>query len=270
MIELTWMSVSAPATSRGADRAGAPKGALIQFTKEKMRNRKLTAIMLSTAALLAIAVVATSSGPVIGGQTKSGKADKDAAVDPNTLKTKYPIKHLVVIFNENVSFDHYFGTYPNALNPEGEPAFEPAKNTQRDVNNLLTNPGLLDSNPNLNSANGTAAANPFRLDRTQANTSDQNHGYTPEQAAYDGGKNDLFPLDTGKGSTGGAGAFGTNAQVMGYYDGNTVTALWNYAQNYAMSDNAWDDHFGPSKPGAMNLFEVQTTDCTPPVGVPPC
>jgi phospholipase C len=28
-----------------------------------------------------------------------------------------PIKHLVVIFPENISFDHYFGTYPHAENP---------------------------------------------------------------------------------------------------------------------------------------------------------
>ena len=41
-----------------------------------------------------------------------------------------PIKHLVVIFDENISFDHYFATYPNALNPEGEPAFTPAANTR--------------------------------------------------------------------------------------------------------------------------------------------
>ena len=27
-------------------------------------------------------------------------------------KTATPIKHVVVIFDENVSFDHYFGTYP--------------------------------------------------------------------------------------------------------------------------------------------------------------
>src|ERR1700754_238567 len=265
MIELTWMSVSAPATSRGADRAGAPKGALIQFTKEKMRNRKLTAIMLSTAALLAIAVVATSSGPVIGGQTKSGKADKNAGVDPNTLKTKYPIKHLVVIFNENISFDHYFGTYPNALNPEGEPVFEPTKNTQRDVNNLLSSPALLENNPNLNPANGTGAANPFRLDRTQANTADQGHSYTPEQKAYDGGKNDLFPINTG-GTNGGAGTFGTKGQVMGYFDGNTVTAMWNYAQNYAMSDNSWGDTYGPSTPGALNMFAGQTNGGVQTIG----
>jgi phospholipase C len=235
-----------------------------------MRNRKLKTTLLSTVALLAVAVAAISIGPVIAGQNDQNnneKADKDAAVNPNTLKTKYPIKHLVVIFNENRSFDHYFGTYPNAMNPEGEPVFEPAKNTQRDINNLLANPALLDNNPNLNSLNGTAASNPFRLDRTQANTADQNHAYTSEQQAYDGGKNDLFPLDTGKGTSGGAGAFGTKAQVMGYFDGNTVTALWNYAQNYAMSDNAWSDDYGPSTPGALNMFAGQTNGAVVPPGL---
>src|SRR6266704_1785288 len=33
--------------------------------------------------------------------------------------TTTPIKHLVVIFQENVSFDHYFGTYPKAANTDG-------------------------------------------------------------------------------------------------------------------------------------------------------
>ena len=37
--------------------------------------------------------------------------------------------------------------------------------------------------------------------------------------------------------------------VMGYFDGNTVTALWNYAQQYAMSDNSYGTTFGPSTPG---------------------
>src|ERR1700756_5689267 len=147
-----------------------------------MRNRKLKTTLLSTVALLAVAVAAASISPVIADQNNNGqnnneKADKDAAVDPNKLKTKYPIKHLVVIFNENVSFDHYFGTYPNALNPEGEPLFEPNKNTQRDINNLLSSPTLLTNNPNLNAANLTGASNPFRLDRTQANTQSQGHGY---------------------------------------------------------------------------------------------
>ena len=171
-------------------------------------------------------------------------------------RTATPIKHLVVIFDENVSFDHYFATYPMASNPPGEPRFVAVPGTPR-VNNLLT-AHLLTHNPNLNPRNGAGAANPFRLDRTQANTADQNHGYTAEQGAYDGGRADLFPLYTGKGTRGGIGAFGTKGQVMGYFDGNTVTALWNYAQHFAMSDNAYTDTYGPSTPGALEVVSGQT------------
>jgi len=46
--------------------------------------------------------------------------------------------------------------------------------------------------------------------------------------------------------------------VMGYYDGNTVTALWNYAQHFALNDNSWTTTFGPSTPGALNLIAGQT------------
>ncbi len=183
-----------------------------------------------------------------------------------TADTASPIKHLVVIFQENVSFDHYFATYPNATNPAGEPAFTAAANTPADID-TLANAGLLENNPNkTNTDNGDAAAAPFRLDRTQAGTADQNHGYTAEQAAYNGFKMDLFPKFTGKGTKGGAGAFGTNGLVMGYYDGNTLTALWNYAQHFAMSDNSYSTTFGPSTPGAINLISGQTNGLILPDG----
>ncbi|MHB9018833.1 MAG: phospholipase C, partial [Burkholderiales bacterium] len=71
--------------------------------------------------------------------------------------------------------------------------------------------------------------------------------------AYNTGLLDLFPKYTGAATTGGVGAFGTTGQVMGYYDGNTVTALWNYAQHFAMSDNAFTDDYGPSTPGALEV-----------------
>jgi phospholipase C len=171
-------------------------------------------------------------------------------------RTATPIKHLVVIFDENVSFDHYFATYPVARNPPGEPPFAAVAATPQ-VNNLAT-AHLLTNNPNLNPKNGAGATNPFRLDRSQANTADQDHGYTAEQEAYDGGAADLFPLHTGRGSAGGVGAFGTNGQVMGYFDGNTVTAIWNYAQHFAMSDNAYTDTYGPSTPGALEVISGQT------------
>jgi phospholipase C len=257
-----------------------------------MKNPKLKSVLLSTAALITVAATFTSTGSVAGNSLLTelapvisliddvaSNSKKATTVTADTLKTKTPIKHLVVVFNENRSFDHYFGTYPNALNPEGEPLFEPAKNTQRDINNLLSSPTLLDNNPNANPnvvpsngatvtqpSNGLNAANPFRIDRTQADTAGQNHAYTPEQLAYDNGKNDLFPLDTGSGTAGGAGAFGTKGQVMGYFDGNTVTAYWNYAQNYAMSDNAFTDQFGPSTPGAINMFAGSTNGMVPGVG----
>ncbi|MDG0065183.1 alkaline phosphatase family protein [Burkholderia sp. IO2] len=179
-----------------------------------------------------------------------------AVSSQDALQTATPIKHVVVIYGENISFDHYFGTYPNATNPSGEPAFTAKSGTP--TPNGLTGT-LLTANPNFtNTANGTDAANPFRLDRTQAATADQNHAYTAEEQAEDNGLADLFPKYTGKGSSGGAGAFGTKGQVMGYFDGNTVTALWNYAQRFAMSDNTFTTSYGPSTPGALNVVSGQT------------
>jgi len=129
--------------------------------------------------------------------------------------TATPIKHLVVIFQENVSFDHYFGTYPVAKNPPGEPKFTPALGTPS-VNGLAG--GLLTANPN--------GFNPFRLDHTQAATCDQNHDYTPEQQAFDSGLMDKFPKFTGVGGPG-CPDYGKGPNlVMGYFDGNTVTAMW--------------------------------------------
>jgi phospholipase C len=216
-------------------------------------------ILLSAAAMSVIAAVAICGGSVL--------ADQDHDHDHNFDRdTATPIKHLVIIFNENRSFDHYFATYPNATNPPGETPFRASKQTPR-VNNLA-NANLLVNNPNLNPANGAGATNPLRLDRTQANTESQNHNYTPEQEAYDNGKADLFPEFTGRGTPGGAGAFGTSGQVMGYFDGNTVTAIWNYAQHFAMDDNAYTDTYGPSTPGALEVVAAQTDGADAIVGAP--
>jgi len=168
---------------------------------------------------------------------------------PSTPGPSTPIKHLVVIFQENISFDHYFGTYPNALNPQGEPSFNAVPNTPS-VNGLTA--ALLNNNPNL--------ANPKRLDRTLSDlvTCDQNHSYTAEQQAFDQGKMNLFVQTTaGSGCT-------DKTIVMDYYDGNTVTAMWNYAQHFAMSDNSFGSTFGPSTPGALNLISGQTHGATTP------
>jgi phospholipase C len=178
-----------------------------------------------------------------------------------------PITHLVVIFQENISFDHYFGTYPNATNPSGESQFT-AKPGTPSVNGLTG--GLLTNNPNLsegnnNSQTNSIASNPFRLDPSQAATADQDHDYGPEQMAFDHGLMDLFPLSVGTAGpppTAPPSQVTTTALTMGYYDGNTVTAMWNYAQNFAMSDNSFGTTFGPSTVGAINLVSGQTNGVT--------
>ena len=179
--------------------------------------------------------------------TCAGAGTANAAPGPDTAT---PIKHLVVIYQENVSFDHYFGTYPKAANTSGQP-FSAKPGTPQ--TNGLTG-ALLTANPN--------GANPRRYDPTTANdvlTCDQDHDYADEQVAFDGGEMDRFPQSVGNGGgTGPAGAPCSANDVMNYYDGNTVTALWNYAQRFAMSDNSYGTTFGPSSPGAINLVSGNT------------
>jgi phospholipase C len=198
--------------------------------------------------------VAAVAAAVIGVLGPAGTvpvyADNGQSLDDGSRAgtTTTPIQHLVVVFDENVSFDHYFATYPNAANPAGQPRFTAAAGTPT-VNGL--NDSLLDpNNPN--------SVQPFRLDRSQAQTCDQDHNYTDEQKAFDSGLMDLFVETVGRG-TAACSDYGHGAGLtMGYYDGNTVTALWNYAQRYAMNDNSYGTTFGPSTPGALNLVAGQT------------
>lgn len=191
----------------------------------------------ATALIAASALVLSATGRAFAGN------------DKNDPPTKTPIKHVVVIFQENISFDHYFGTYPFAQpNKDGSRFFLGAKENTPRVNNLLSG-GLLDNNPN--------AANPFRIDRSNAVTCDQDHDYGPEQAAFHAGLMDQFVQQLGCVDPN----LGVNS-VMGYFDGNTVTALWNYAQHFAMSDNSFGTGFGPSTPGALNLIAGNTSGAT--------
>lgn len=169
----------------------------------------------------------------------------------NILSTSTPIKHLVVIFPENTAFDHYFATYPNAKNLSGEPHFSSLPNTPS-INGLTIS--LLNNNTNL--------VNPFRLDRINSKSvavCDNDHVSTAIQRAYHGGLLDKFVGNI----------YNTSSkrcnpnQPMGYFDGNTVTALWNYAQHFAMSDNFYSTNFGASLAGHINLISGQIHGVTP-------
>jgi phospholipase C len=231
------------------------EGPLVVRVKHR-RARYYTAVAAAVVVGVGVAVGTTVTGASAAPNTVNSvsvPATSPASSWTVTPGTTTPIKHVVVIFDENISFDHYFGTYPFAANTDGS-AFKAKPGTPA-VNGLyakITPKGpvgpLLTNNPN--------AFNPTRLTHSQALTCDQNHGYTPEQQAFNGGKMDKFVEFTESASTCAAGTdeFFQPGLVMDYFDGNTVTALWNYAQNFAMSDNNYDTNFGPSTPGAINLI----------------
>ena len=197
-----------------------------------------------------------------------------AAAENGGASTATPIQHIVVIFDENISFDHYFATYPKALNPPHETPFNARAGTP-EVNGLTA--VLLERNANFLNVkiNQAFAVNPFRLGPAQAATADQNHGYTEEQLAFHSGLMDSFPQYTGlpalatqklhpESLLGASPEYvhQTKGLVMGYFDGNTVTALWNYAQRYALSDNSYASTFGQSTQGAIELISGQTNGVT--------
>jgi phospholipase C len=202
-----------------------------------------------------------------------GAADGPAERFP----TATPIKYLVVLYPENASFDRYFGLYPVALNPDGEPPFQAGPGTPA-VNGLTET--LLEHNPN--------QSNPFRIARLDSFTCDANHAYPEELLARNQGLMNRYVE---------YGASGPSAQELdpdtpalearvkaeefchrnehgnydtdlGYFDGNTVTALWHYAQYFALSDNFFATMAGQSTRGHLNLVagDVYGALCGPAHG----
>ncbi|HEX4494059.1 MAG TPA: alkaline phosphatase family protein, partial [Thermoanaerobaculia bacterium] len=200
--------------------------------------------------MAAKSLVALTAVLLNGAAAGAESIDKSAA---HGVATTTPIKHVVVIFQENVSFDHYFATYPRAANPKGEPRFTSVRGAATPSVNGLTDV-LRSANPN--------SSDPFRLSRAQNYTCDQDHDYTPEQQATNEGQMNQFVEAVGVGTTGCDYGHGKGL-VMGYYDGNTVTALWNIAQHFAMSDNSYGTSYGPSTPGAINLVSGQAGGVDP-------
>ena len=207
----------------------------------------LTRVVVYSADVLHVLKIACSIWVALGTGILLLPAASAAGPAGKSPTPKTPIKHLVVIFQENHSFDAYFATYPVALNPPGQPAFRARPGTPS-VNGLT--PTLIERNPN--------SSKPFRIDRTQSYTCDQDHEYTAEQKARNGGLMDQFvrfdahaPFNARQFCH--KSAAGQWDTVMGYFDGNTVTALWNYAQHFALSDNSYATMSGQSTRGALNL-----------------
>ncbi|HEY3784219.1 MAG TPA: alkaline phosphatase family protein [Steroidobacteraceae bacterium] len=210
-------------------------------------------------AVVGLGAMSLSAAALLRGAAWPHDGDQDG---PQKRQTK----HIVIIFQENASFDHYFGTYPNATNSDGtrftarddSPTVNGLTDGNSQFSELLAT-GLHNFNPNMpvglpTGLDPNGLANPFRLTRNQAVTCSNNHDYHGEQLATNSGLMDKFPqLNV----TNGAGCATDGSTVMGYYDGNTVTALWNWAQHFGLNDNSFGTSYGPSTPGALNLISGQ-------------
>src|SRR5260370_8128391 len=105
--------------------------------------------------------------------------------DVPAQNTATPIRRVVIIFQENVSVDHYFGTYPFAANNNPtEPSFGPASSDTPSMNNLLS-AGFLTGNPN--------STQPFPPSRPPNYTCDQGHDYKPQHPASNSAPPPTFP-----------------------------------------------------------------------------
>jgi phospholipase C len=140
--------------------------------------------------------------------------------------TSTPIQHLVVLMQENHTFDNYFGTYPGA---DGLPA------------------GVKMPVDPANPAAGYIV--PWHIGTTTI--TDLSHSSATFLAQYDNGKWDGFVSALN--------SYNQNGTIaMGYYDSSDIPYYWNLAGNYVLFDHL----FSSAKDGsfANHMYWVAATN----------
>ncbi len=161
------------------------------------------------------------------------------------------VKYVFVIYQENRSFDSYFGTFPGA---EGIYSSPPA-----------STPGFSQQIENVDGTFQTIS--PFRIGPAQfaADTDDVGHGHPALVSKIDvaGGtaKMDRFALTEEQAHTTGAkpslAAKQYGELTMAYEDCDTIPLLWNYANRFTLFDHIFQSHIGPSTLGALEIVSAQ-------------
>ncbi len=162
------------------------------------------------------------------------------------------IKYVFVIYQENRSFDSYFGTFPGADGLFSQP---PDKT-----------PGFYQAIVNTNGS--ISILHPFRIGPSDfaADTDDIDHSHPRIVAKMDitngVAKMDQFALVEEKqywtsGATPSLQANQMGKLAMAYMDGNTVPFLWRYANRFVLFDHIFQLMTGPSTPGNLSIIAAQ-------------
>jgi phospholipase C len=171
--------------------------------------------------LLALTAFACALGPA---------ASRAAAAETEPVGI-HKIKHVVMIVQENRSFDSYFGTYPGANGiPHGVCLPDPAQNT-------CVAPF---HDPNDRNAGGP-------------------HGAEAEKGDVDGGKMDGFIAQA---EAAGCKKHSKECQaVMGYHDARDIPNYWTYAKAFVLQDDMFESAASYSDPEHMYLVSGWSAVC---------
>jgi phospholipase C len=233
------MSRPVPATTM-ARHEGKPRSARSRFAGRFSKGRvaRWIAILAVAGLPLAPAVNAADPSPSVAPARPSAAPSAGPSAAPpvaqpaSPAKPATPIEHVVVLMQENHTFDNYFGTYPGA---DGVPA------------------GVcMPRDP----ANASAGCQPsYHLPSRR--TVDLAHGTDVALAALNGGKLDGFIAAQNKRNLPGDTA-------MGYYDGSDLPFYWNLASTSVLADRFFSSDFGGSKENHMFWVAGQSGGGTVP------
>ena len=149
------------------------------------------------------------------------------AIGPSAVS---PITHIVVVVQENHSFDNYFGTYPTANGTL--------------VNSITKNLEHVNGLPNRICLPFKSRCVPPRPAKGYT-TTDPNEGQLAYENDYDGGRMDGFPQFSGP-------------QSMTYFDYHQISAYWVYAEEYGLADNYFASAMTTGGPNRLILFAGDT------------
>lgn len=164
-------------------------------------------------------------------------AGSEGGVSVDAVRAK--IKHVFIIYQENHSFDNYFGTYPGADNLASDEAQAH---------------GFRQYDPI-----GKTWIEPFRMTDPDIESASQARTVTFDK--MNGGKMDAFVSTQEQLSLkkfgDDAAARSIGLETMGYYDCDTVPFLWKYAHGFALFDHIFSAITGPSTPNNVAVIAAQ-------------
>ncbi len=175
------------------------------------------------------------------GCSSPGSAQQGSTAGPSGIQK---IKHVVVIMQENRSFDSYFGTFPGA---DGIPMQNGVPTVcAPDAAGICIKPY---HDPNDRNSGGP-------------------HGQTNAAADINGGKMDGFVTQAEKGGKACLSAFdpncsnGSKVDVMGYHDQREIPHYWAYASNYTLQDHMFEPNASWSLPEHLFMVSEWSASCT--------